>query len=470
MRLPRRGAVAAVAVAAVVLTGCTGDDSGGVEVAAVGRSTVTEVVEAPATVEARATTTLTSPATGEVARVFVRDGERVGAGVLVVRISSPETTARLSQAQAQLAQVESSVPGQPSYVSVGAAQTQADTAAGGAFDGARRAAGQIPDPRLRAAALRQVAAAERQYALAAAQARAAIAAINSGIGDLSAALASLTAAQRAQAQVAVDAAEKAVEALDVRTPIAGTVQLGGSAAAGSTAADQQGSLDSALGQLPAGVREQASAALGGGTPTGSDPAIRTVGPVTDGMPVTAGMPLATVVDTAVLALVAEVDETDVFLVRPGVRARAELDAVPGASYAAAVAAVDLSPTTSARGGVSYLVRLTLGGRHAGRRRPGPAPPAGDERGRRPAGPDRAGRGLGAGLRGGPGRQPGRGVGAGRPGGPAPGGDARHPGRGRGRGEQGAAGGGAGRGPRRGPGTGRAGAAVTSRPSRRREDR
>ena len=117
MRLPHRGATAAVAVAAVMLTGCTGDDSG-IEVAAVGRSTVTEVVEAPATVQARASTTLTSPAAGEVGRVYVKDGERVGAGTLIARISSPETTGRLTQARAQLAQVESSAPGSPAYVTV----------------------------------------------------------------------------------------------------------------------------------------------------------------------------------------------------------------------------------------------------------------------------------------------------------------------------------------------------------------
>jgi len=360
--MPRRSATAAVGAAAAVLTGCTSDDSG-IEVATVGRSTVTEVVEAPATVQARASTTLTAPASGEIAQVFVRDGQRIGAGTLVARISSPETTRQLTQARAALAEAESSMPGAPAYVSVGAAQTQADTAAQGAFDGARRAAEQVPDPRLRAAALTQVAAAERQYALAAAQARATVAAINSGIGDLSAALASLAAAQRTQARAAVQAAERAVAALDVRAPIGGTVQLGGTAATGTTgtgseASPGSGSLDSVLGQLPADVRDEASAALGGGTgSTGTG--VRTVGPVTAGMPVIPGMPLATVLDTSVLSLVAEVDETDVFLVKPGVRARAELDAVPDAEYAAVVAAVDLSPTSSARGGVSYRVRLDL---------------------------------------------------------------------------------------------------------------
>jgi multidrug efflux pump subunit AcrA (membrane-fusion protein) len=358
VRLPHTGATAAVAVAAVLLTGCTGDESG-IEVAAAGRSTVTEVVEAPATVQARASTTLSAPAAGEVARVYVKDGERVGAGTLIVRISSPETTGRLTQARAALVQAESSAPGAPAYVS-GGPLSQADTTAQGAFDGARRAAEQIPDPRLRAAALTRVAAAERQYALAAAQARSAIAAINSGIGNLSAALASLTAAQRVQARAAVDAAEKAVEALDVRAPIGGTVQLGGTTAAtGTGSSGGTGALDSVLGQLPADVQEQASSALGGGSGTGGGAAVQTVGPVTEGMPVSTGMALATVVDTSVLSLVAEVDETDVFLVRPGIKAVAELDAVPGAQYAATVAAVDLSPTSSARGGVSYRVRLAL---------------------------------------------------------------------------------------------------------------
>jgi multidrug efflux pump subunit AcrA (membrane-fusion protein) len=187
-----------------------------------------------------------------------------------------------------------------------------------------------------------------------------VAAINSGIGDLSAALASLTAAQQVQARAAVDAAERAVAALDVRSPIGGTVQLGGSSpGTGTGSTGGAGGLDSVLDQLPADVQEQASSALGGGTGSGGGPAVQTVGPVTEGMPVTPGMPLATVVDASVLSLVAEVDETDVFLVRRGIKAVAELDAVPGARYPATVAAVDLSPTSSARGGVSYRVRLTL---------------------------------------------------------------------------------------------------------------
>jgi multidrug efflux pump subunit AcrA (membrane-fusion protein) len=307
-------------------------------------------------VQARATSTLSSPATGAVQKVYVRDGQRVAAGTLLVRISSPETTDQLTRARAQLAQVGS--PSAPAYLPVG---TGTDTAAGTAFDTARTAAARIPDPKAKAAVLAQIESAAKQYALAAAQARAAVAAINSGIGSLSAALASLTAAQRTQAETAVGIAEQAVKALDVRAPIDGTVQLGGQA---PTTGTQGGgtSLDSVLGQLPAGVQDQAASALGGGS---SNSGASTTGPVTAGMPVASGTVLATVVDTSVLSLVAEVDETDVFLVKPGIRAAVELDAVPGARYEATVATVDLTPTQSARGGVAYRARLALGNGTAG---------------------------------------------------------------------------------------------------------
>ena len=359
MRLPRKGATAAVAVSAVLLTGCTGNSSG-IQVAAVGRSTVSEVVEAPATVQAAATTTVTSPATGTVETVYVRDGQRVAAGTLLFQISSPQAEARLTQARSALAQVDSAGPDSPALLT-GSSQTQADTAAQGAFTAARNAAAGIPDPRLKAAALTQITAAERQYQLAAAQARAAIAAINSGIGNLNAAIGSLTAAQRVQAQTAVQVAQDAVDALEVTAPIDGTVQLGGSSSGQSSGTD----LGDALSQLPADQQQQAASALGGALPTGGSGGaggqVQTAGPVTVGTPVSTGTTLATIVDVSRLSLQADVDETDVFLVKPGVKAEAELDAVPGGRYPATVASVGLSPTQSARGGVSYRARLTLAG-------------------------------------------------------------------------------------------------------------
>jgi RND family efflux transporter MFP subunit len=101
--------------------------------------------------------------------------------------------------------------------------------------------------------------------------------------------------------------------------------------------------------------------------------VQTTGPLTAGTPVSTGTTLATIVDVSSLSLQADVDETDVFLVKPGVKAEAQLDAVPGARYPATVASVGLSPTQSARGGVSYRARLTLAAGTMPDGSPAPAP-------------------------------------------------------------------------------------------------
>jgi RND family efflux transporter MFP subunit len=119
------------------------------------------------------------------------------------------------------------------------------------------------------------------------------------------------------------------------------------------------------------VQGQAAQALGSGSSGGAS-----IAEVVVGAPVESGTTLVTVFDLSAVHLVAAVDETDVFLVKKGVRADVELDAVPGARYSATVTAVDLSPTESSRGGVTYQVRLTLGpgttaeGSTAPRPRPG----------------------------------------------------------------------------------------------------
>jgi len=97
------------------------------------------------------------------------------------------------------------------------------------------------------------------------------------------------------------------------------------------------------------------------------------GSVPAGGRVSAGTPILTLVDTSQLGLLAEVDETDVLLVAPGMSARVELDAATGASYAATVRSVDVLPTQSTRGGVAYRVRLSLGAGQYDGGRPAPTP-------------------------------------------------------------------------------------------------
>nr|WP_269205028.1 efflux RND transporter periplasmic adaptor subunit [Motilibacter aurantiacus] len=166
----------------------------------------------------------------------------------------------------------------------------------------------------------------------------------------------MAGAQRVQTRAAVEVAEQTVDALVVRAPIGGTVTL---AAAGGGGGPGGGDLGGALGSLPADLQDQASALLGGSAGGTGDGGAAGAGAITEGAPVSAGTPLLTVTDASTVSLVADVDETDILLVRRGVRAAVELDAVEGARYRAVVSSVETAPATSTGGGVTYRVRLRL---------------------------------------------------------------------------------------------------------------
>jgi HlyD family secretion protein len=139
-----------------------------------------------------------------------------------------------------------------------------------------------------------------------------------------------------------------VAALTLRAPVAGLVQFGGPAG-GSRPLGLGGSNGSVADLYRAGV-----GSAGAATGPGIDPAPAL------GSLVPAGTPVVTVVDVRALGLLAEVDETDVLRVKAGGTAEVELEAVPGARYTATVRSVDVLPSTSARGDVSYRTRLALG--------------------------------------------------------------------------------------------------------------
>ena len=331
------------------MAGCSDDDNG-VRLGTVGRSTVTEVVEAPATVTAKATAEVTSAADGRISELRVREGQAVRAGRILLRIASPRAERQLRDARR--ADAEAASAGNVAVPSGGltAAQLEADADARAAFAAARRSARQIADRQVRAQALAAVRASEAQYAAARAQARDAVRQFNAGLGSLSSAIGSLASAQRVQTRAAVAAAQRTVDALTIRAPIAGRVSLttGGQA---SGAGDSGAAL---LDQLPDSVRGQAGDLLG------SSGGAQVTGSLAEGQPVRSGQLLLRVTDASALTLAAQVDETDVLLVKPGVVGKAELDAVPDATYDAEVTTIDPTPATSSRGGVAYTVRLSLG--------------------------------------------------------------------------------------------------------------
>jgi len=361
-------ALLAAPAAALLLGGCSGGGGHDIVLGQVGRADVKEIVEAPATVVARASAGITSPANGTIARLRVKEGQRVRAGQLLLEIDSPEAQEQLAQAEqahdAAMSGAAVSVP--PADLS----QTQevTDRAATAAFVQARRAAEQIPDRATRAALLAQVRQSQIAYAAARANANDAIRRFNAGLGSISAALGSLSAAQRAQTEAALLLAQRAVDALTIRAPISGTVSFGSASAAGNN------SLSGLLGSLPGGSQGEASQLLeesGQAQGTGEAPPARNA--PAEGTPVSTGQALLTIMDVSDLSLAAEVDETDILLVKPGITADVEFDAVPGASYSAEVKSVDLAPTTSSRGGVSYVVRMSLGGGSASDGEPAPEP-------------------------------------------------------------------------------------------------
>jgi len=336
----------------MVVAGCTSGVPSDIAVGTVGRGTVTEVVQAPANVVAKATASISAPAAGTVRAVLVKDGATVRAGQVLLTINSPAAVAALKQAQEADRQAASAAAAGSGTASVSsAALAQADAAADQAFAGAKQAAALIPDPVTRARALAQIALAQAQYAAARSSAASALDQANAGLGTLERAAQSLAYAQRAQAHATLVAAQGAVAALTVRAPIAGTVVLGGVSAAGAAS-----SSSSLLAQLPSSLQGQAQSLVGGTDASGAS----VTGALEPGTPVSAGAGLLTVTDVSTLTLAATVDETDILLVKAGVEASINFDAVPDATYAAVVTSVDLAPTASSRGGVSYLVRLALG--------------------------------------------------------------------------------------------------------------
>lgn len=351
-------AAAACLALAALLAGCGAEEAPSVVTERVGRGDVTEVVEAPATVAAKASATVSAPAAGTVEALLVEEGQRVRAGDVLLRIDSPQAESALERATD--ADEEASRAGGRGYDPV---RVEGSSSVDRAFASARSSVAAIRDAAAKKQALAAVEAAEAQYRATTSQARRAASSLNSSLGSVSETLGALSEAQRAQTQAAIRAAERTLAALEVRAPIAGTVSL-------STSPGEGQDLSGALGNLPEAVRGQAGEALGAGAG-----APRVEGVLAVGTPVSAGGPLLTVTDTSTLALTAEVDETDILLVKPGVAADVELDAVPGATYRARVTSIDVAPSSSGRGGVSYVVRLALaGGRtESGERAPRPRP-------------------------------------------------------------------------------------------------
>lgn len=348
---------------ALAATGCTSGTNSAVKVATVGYSTVAQVVQAPANILPRDQIVLGSPADGTVALLDVADGQHVTAGQILGRISDPAAVAQLAAAKKAAAHAadaaDAAVPATATGFS--AAAGRARTSSDRAFEQAERAARAITDPTLRSALIDQITAAQSSYDAAMSAVSTTIIEFQQGLASAGQVLGALGRAQQAQAEAAVSVAQSAVSALTIKAPISGTVSLGsGQAAAGSADLGSLGALLAQSGAAGPGATQALGAAAGGSSGalgaagSGSAPVIAA------GTPVDGGGPLFTITDASSLSVSAQVDETDVLAVKPGVAARIELNAVPGAEYQATVTSVDPGATQSSTGSVTYTVRLSLG--------------------------------------------------------------------------------------------------------------
>ncbi len=350
-------AVALSLTAALALGACSsgGDDRYAAEVVRPGE--VVERVSAPGVVQAAGQADLKAPAAARVERLAVKDGQRVRRGQLVARLSSEQLDDQVKQAQAaadaaaSLGGVVPTLPAGPALSAFQQVQSQVTTASAAVIAALRSALPLLPQPQRRRLQARidraqvRVAELQRQADQAA---REAAAAAGAQADSLRRSIEAATAAQRGQAQLALELARDQQRRLVLRAPLAGTVQLGRTSTGAATVPSLPG--------LPEGA-EQALQGLGGtGTQGQAGPPLRV------GSEVAAGQTVATVFDTSDLLVAAEVDETDIALVRPGQPTRVELDAFPAASFDATVRRVAVAPVAgqSAAGGVTYQVDLVLG--------------------------------------------------------------------------------------------------------------
>ncbi|MBO3745762.1 HlyD family efflux transporter periplasmic adaptor subunit [Streptosporangiaceae bacterium NEAU-GS5] len=349
---------------------CSADDQPKVQLGQVRRAPVSEIVEAPATVGARASATLTSPASGTVAKLYVEDGETVEKGQILAKIKSPQAEDQLRQAKSAAKQASKAPAGAPSLsVALPKVRLPAslDREVQRCFDDAKAAARKIEDPTVRARLLAAIDTAQAQQRAQRKALGEVVSGLNrsvgsilsqvtgqigAGLGGLTASMSQLQAASKTQAKAAVKAARGTVEGLVIKAPFGGVVTLGGGGSPGGGGAAS--SLSGLLSQLPTGGGSAAAAAAAAPS-TG-----RSGGTIATGVPVSAGDAIVTVTDVSVLTLSADVDETDVLLVSPGTSAHVEFDAVSGGTYQAKVTGVGVTPKEGATGGVSYPVRMRLG--------------------------------------------------------------------------------------------------------------
>src|SRR6266567_1700510 len=349
--------VAALAAGMLALAACGSGPDARFAAEAARTADVIERVSAPGSVQAAAQSDLHAPAAAKLADLRVHDGQRVQRGQVVAQLSSTQVDSSIRQARAALDSASAldglvpSVPVASALAAIEQVQQQLSTTSEALLQALRSTLAGLPRPQ-RDQLQARLDKAEQQVATSQRRAtQAAEVAVDQQTVALRSALDSATAAQRGQAQLALDLAMEQKAELTLRAPISGTLQLGRASSGGAGATSLPD-----LSQLPESAQQAVQGLAGGsGGQSAAGPPLRA------GDQIAAGQTVATVYDVSDLQVAAEVDETDIALVRSGQPADVQLDAFPGASFPARVRRVAVAPSSSqsAAGGVTYEVDLVL---------------------------------------------------------------------------------------------------------------
>ncbi len=322
---------------ALLLVGCSRGDEPRVQLAEVRAGEVVQTVAAPAKIEPAGRAAVAAPGGGEVAQLFVRDGDRVAAGEPVLRLESTGVELAVTQARAgvEASGALTAVPPAPDLSPIIAViRGQVEEIVPPLLATAEAAATTIPDPQARGDALARVAEAHASYERTVRDLANAEEDARRATRRTSAAQRRAAEAQRKQAEAALAAARSREADLVVRAPTAGVVEF----------ADRARQENASSTPLPGQLGDLLGDA---GVSIGGPPAV--------GAQAAPGQPLFSVYDLSRFHVRADVDEVDAVLVNEGQSVRILVDAYPDRTFAGRVERVGIAPVATPGGSVVYPV-------------------------------------------------------------------------------------------------------------------
>ncbi|GAA2378017.1 RND transporter [Catellatospora methionotrophica] len=317
------------------------------------RASLSDVINVPAQVNARNSATLRAPARGVLAQLNVEPGQLVEAGDIIGVIDSPVAQQRLARASQAAKRVKDIKKIDPA--SLDDLICDRRDAGNEQYNAARDQAKLIPFPQLRQQTIDQINDQQSTFNDTIDDLEDFADDVDDNLEKLDEILVGLNGVTRLLTQSALDAAQATVEALTLRAPIPGTIQLGGP----ESNSIISGLLADRLPQGPLATLLPGLTGLDVGAGGAGDPGVNSASEPGD--PVSPGKAIVTIVDLSELSVIGQVDETDVLSVHTGDTADVSLEATPGTSYSATVTAIDILPTPAARGGVSYRTTFRLEG-------------------------------------------------------------------------------------------------------------